>query len=192
MEKIRCFIAIALPSETRKALAAASHELSRMLPADSANSVRWVKSEQMHLTLRFLGDTPVAKVPDISAAMDQVTSGRPAISLQLDTLGCFPNARRPRVIWAGVGGQLDDLIALQRALEAALVPLGWAPEGKPFHPHLTLGRVKDSRAVGEARFPWGKGLVPADIPVDTLHLIESQLRPDGPIYSERHSSRLIG
>jgi RNA 2',3'-cyclic 3'-phosphodiesterase len=193
MDKIRSFVAVAVPADTRQVLTAVAQELNRLLPDNAPSSpVRWVKCEQMHLTLRFLGDTPLAKLPEITAAMDWITSGKPSLSIQLDKLGCFPNPRRPRVIWAGISGQVEELGALQRELEAALVPLGWPPEGKPFQPHLTLGRVKDGRAVVESRFPWGKGLMPATIPVDALHLIESQLRPDGPIYKVRHTSRLLG
>jgi 2'-5' RNA ligase len=80
------------------------------------------------------------------------------------------------------------VVALQKALDAALVPLGWQPEGKPFSPHLTLGRVK--RDNDQIRLPWGRGVVPASFTVREITLMESQLRPEGPLYSVRHASPL--
>jgi 2'-5' RNA ligase len=142
----------------------------------------------MHLTLRFLGNTPASKLDDLGSALDRLAAQHAPFNLLLGALGCFPNERRPRVIWVGLQGQLQPLQTLRSALEDILQPLGWDPEDKPFHPHLTLGRVKDKSAAVD--LPWGQGVAPAEIRVRELLLYESQLRPQGPRYIVQHSSPL--
>lgn len=186
METIRAFIAVALPEEVRQTLAGIAQELDALLPA---RAVRWVKPEALHLTLRFLGDTAVDQLPAISQAMDEATAGRAPFGLALDRLGCFPNRRRPRVIWVGLSGDAAALRQLKESLDRGLAPLGWPAEEKAFKPHLTLGRVKSSpQAVAE--LPWGSPAVPLPLPVAALHLIQSELRPAGPVYTIRHTSHL--
>lgn len=184
MSKIRTFVAIHLSDEARQVLGQINQELARQVP----RGVRWVAPELMHLTLRFLGDTAVARLPAISQALDAVGAAHAPFQLRLDGLGCFPNRRRPRVIWAGLQGDLDDASALKEAIDAVLVDLGWDPEDRPFSPHLTLGRVKDSRELGGLR--WDTAVQPATVPVTAVHLIESQLTPQGSIYTVRHTSTL--
>lgn len=185
---IRAFIAVELPPAAREELARVGHSL-----ADSTTSgaVRWVRPEQIHLTIRFLGDTPVAQLPVIMAAIDAAAGDVPAFALALGGLGGFPNRRRPRVIWAGLdGGEREQSLfhQLTNGLDQRLASHGYAAEDKPFHAHLTLGRVKDP--AGLNRLDWAVPVAPLPVPMDALHLIESQLRPDGPVYTIRHSSRL--
>ena len=185
MTTIRAFIAIDLPPDVKAALGGVAAELGQGLPR---GVVRWVRPEQMHLTLRFLGDTPAERLPALYAAMDAVAAGRAPFALRLTEPGCFPNARRPRVVWVGLGGDAAALAALVAALNAALSALGLPPEDKPFRAHLTLGRVKDERAAPDLSL---SAAVPAlAVPVAAIHLIESDLRPDGPVYTKRHTSRL--
>jgi RNA 2',3'-cyclic 3'-phosphodiesterase len=187
MKTIRAFIAIALPGEVKALLS----DTGRRLAAEvAAGAVRWVRPEAMHLTLRFLGDLVVDRLPQIGVALDQTVMGRKSFSLKLGQLGCFPNPKRPRVIWAGIAGDEAELQALKGALDGLLEPLGWPAETKAFQPHLTLGRIKDERAGID--LPWGEGLEPLPLRVTAVHLIESQLRPAGPIYTIRHSSVLDG
>lgn len=184
-QTIRAFIAIPLPADAKDALTAAGDALAAQLPP---RSVRWVKPAQMHLTLHFLGDTAVAKLPALAAALDQAAGGTPPLALALHDLGCFPNRRRPRVIWVGLRGEVAGLTALHGRIGDALAPLGWPPEERPFQPHLTLGRVNDSRQLqGRA---WDASIQPVAVPVTAVHLIESQLRPGGPVYTIRHTSHL--
>ena len=122
--------------------------------------------------------------------MDQLAATQESFDLQLGELGCFPNHRRPGVVWVGVGGQLERLQTLYDAVEKLVGSLGWDPEGRSFHPHLTLGRVKDSRRLADARLQWGKVLEPRAIPVNALHFIESRLQPDGAVHTLRHTSCL--
>lgn len=184
MSTIRTFIAIHLPPDVKTALSDVAHRLDSRIPR---GAIRWVRPEQMHLTLHFLGDTDTDKLPDIQAAMNAVAAVNAPFEMRLGGIGCFPNAQRPRVIWVGLAGEETRLLALKKALDEALTPLGWSPENKPFRAHLTLGRVKDERSV--VGTDWTAGVRPLALTVSALHLIESELRPDGPVYRERHVSR---
>ena len=184
MTTIRAFIAIHLPSEVQAALGRVAATLSEGLPR---GAVRWVRPELMHLTLHFLGDTDVGRLPAIGRAMDDAVAGRAPFTLTLDGLGCFPNPRRPRVVWAGLAGDMAQLLALKAALDEQLAALGWPPEDKPFRAHLTLGRVKDERAAQALSLT--TPLPQPAVPVAAIHLMESQLRPEGPVYTVRHGSR---
>lgn len=185
MQKIRAFIAVELPDAAQRALGAASRRLAAQLPQ---GSVRWVRPELIHLTLRFLGDTAVARLPAIAAALDELSARHAPHTLTLSAVGCFPNCKRPRVIWAGLDGRLAPLQALKRDLDAVLVPLGWEAEDRPFQPHLTLGRVKDSRLLQGVA--WQTDVEPVAVPVTAVVLMESELTRSGPVYSRRHVSPL--
>ncbi|UCG23847.1 MAG: RNA 2',3'-cyclic phosphodiesterase [Chloroflexota bacterium] len=171
----------------REALAEAGLFVSEQLPP---RAVRWVKPANIHLTLRFLGDTDLATLPQIGESLDQVASKFGPIDLRLGQLGCFPNARKPRVIWIGVNGDVRRLEKLHGDVEKQLQPLGWPPEGRRFHPHLTIGRAKDSRRVVAARLPWGEQLRTDSFTVANISLIESELQPTGAVYTTRHESVL--
>jgi len=185
MTTIRAFIAIDLPPTVKAALAGVAATLGGRVPR---GAVRWVRPEQMHLTLRFLGDTPAGRLPALAAALNTLAAGHTPFTLHLSDVGCFPNARRPRVVWVGLGGEEAKLTALVSTLEAALRPLGWPPEDNPFRAHLTLGRVKDERA--SQGIDWSADVPALEVPVTAVHLIESQLRPDGAVYTVRHTSAL--
>jgi 2'-5' RNA ligase len=193
METIRAFIAIDLPAEVKQALVLLNEGLAAQAPR---GSVRWVKPAQMHLTLSFLGDTPLAKLPAVQKALDDITGRYAPFTVHLGRIGCFPNCQRPRVIWVGLEEQeigkfeiRDSMLArLKWELDEALRPLGWEPEKRPFRAHLTLGRVKDSSLV--RGLSWTADVPPLAIPVMAIHLIQSDLRSDGPIYTIRHTSFL--
>ena len=184
-EIIRAFIAVTLPDEARQELARVSRALAESAPP---RAVRWVKPERMHLTLRFLGDTAVSLLPDIAAGLDAAVARVSPFTLRLEGLGGFPNRKRPRVIWAGLQGELERLNGLKREIDAMLEPLGWEREQRPFRAHLTLGRVKNSRQLREIE--WGITVGRVAVPVTAVHLIQSTLRPDGPVYTHRHTSPL--
>ena len=184
---IRAFIAISLPDEVRATLGEVSAALAAQMPA---RSVRWVKPDLLHATLRFLGDTAVSQLPIIASELDRIAKNYAPINLRLAGLGCFPNRKRPRVIWAGLQGDVTAVQALKQAIDGGLEPLGWERESRPFRAHLTLGRVKDSRKL--RGIEWGVAVKEMVVPVTAVHLIESQLGPGGPIYTVRHTSQLSG
>lgn len=185
MNSIRAFIAIPLPPAVITHLSQISQALGRQTPP---GAIRWVQPEAMHLTLVFLGDTAEDKLPAVYQALDQVAAGHAPFAMRLGELGCFPNTRRPRVVWVGFQNEVEKAQALKKALDEALLPLGWPPETRPFQPHLTLGRVKDVAQSGRLRY--GQPVEPLVVPVAELRLYESQLRPAGPVYTVRHTSPL--
>ncbi len=185
MSHIRTFIAFHLPPDVRKLLGNAVAELNRQI---LNRSIRWVKPELMHITLRFLGDTAETSLPALYDTLDSLAKQHNTLEFELDTLGCFPNCKRPHVVWAGLRGDLKRVSTLKQALDAALQNLGWQPENRPFRPHITIGRVKNKlqlqKLIGNIK------LKPLPIQVSKIHLIESNLTPQGPIYTTRHSSQL--
>jgi RNA 2',3'-cyclic 3'-phosphodiesterase len=190
MERYRMFIAGELPAHIKSELVGVQTRLRQAnLP------VSWVAPAAMHLTLRFLGDTDAALIPDIERAIRAGLAQYHTITLQLGGAGGFPNDRRPSVVWAGVGGAVTALQRTQAAIEAALGSLGTAPDPKPFHPHLTLGRLrrgadpKQQQQLGDAI----RALTPPaplEWAVERVVLFRSELRREGPVYTEIVDCRL--
>ncbi|MCX7855894.1 MAG: RNA 2',3'-cyclic phosphodiesterase [Anaerolineae bacterium] len=181
---IRAFIAIPLPEPLWRQLAQTQQMLEKQMPA---GSVRWVKPEGIHLTLKFLGDTPEEKIPAIRAALSAVAREALPCAFTVGDLGCFPNLRRPRVVWVGVQETHGHLAALQAAVERAMAALGYPPEGRGFSPHLTLGRVKDSVSsrdvarIGEVVASSAVGTL-GEVRAESFALIQSILQPTGAQY----------
>ena len=179
-ETYRTFIALALPREVIDYLV----KVQRCLKDRGARG-RWVRPESIHLTLKFLGDTPVNQLESVADALDTVARSHAALELTAGGLGGFPNRRRPRVLWVGIGSDRGHLVDLQQAVDTAMASLDWPLEKRPFRGHLTIGRAK------------GRGVINGDIdnvlarcePAETmgftaghLTLYRSLLRPDGAIY----------
>jgi RNA 2',3'-cyclic 3'-phosphodiesterase len=137
---MRTFIAIPLPDACRMMLARMQQNLQRYRA-----EVRWVAIPSIHLTLKFLGEADTAIIPQLAEALESLSNTQRRFELKLQGLGCFPNPRNPRVIWCGVAGEIERLSALQQKVEIACGALGFAPEDREFHPHLTLGRVNGKR-----------------------------------------------
>ena len=175
---LRAFIAVGLSEETRAALAEVQSELRRV-QAD----VKWVAVESIHITLKFLGWVDDAMLEKIKAVAASCAAGG-AFSYTVNGLGSFPPGRKPRVVWAGVTDGAARLIALAQKLDAALEPLGFEKENRPFVPHLTIGRVRSPRKA--------ELLAPAiehhastmfgTCEVSELILFESKLSPRGATY----------
>ena len=183
---IRAFIAIDLPQEVKEYLGQLTHDLAKQAPG---HAVRWVKPERMHLTFRFLGETEETLIPNLGRALDEVVAQQRPFMLFLDGFGCFPNCKRPRVLWAGIGGDMGAAEQLKKAIDQALIPFGWQAETRPFRPHLTVGRVKDAGKA--ASTPWPGEVQKLAVPGTAIHLIESDLTPEGPRYTMRHSSSFL-
>ena len=193
-ENIRSFIAVKLNEEAHLALRQAQSAL-RKKPGGQAG--KWVHPESIHLTLKFLGDVPATRIAEISEALKQACAGHGPFDLSLEGLGCFPNLRRPRVIWAGVGGDVRTLRRLQQDVEEAMNRLGYAPEERDFSPHLTLARVErnarpgDVEAVGQEVQRTILGEI-ARLRVEHVYLMRSDLRPAGAVYTELAVADLQG
>lgn len=132
---MRLFVALDLPAPVRDDLAAAQSRLRR-----GGHAVRWASVAGLHLTLQFLGEADPGLAPALLAALARIPARD--FTLRLGGLGAFPSLDRPRVIWAGLAGDLGPLAELQAAVVRATGPLGFIPEDRPFAPHLTLGRAR--------------------------------------------------
>ncbi|MDE3096806.1 MAG: RNA 2',3'-cyclic phosphodiesterase [Chloroflexota bacterium] len=182
---MRLFVAIELPDEVRRALAATVAALSRT--GMSGDAVRWVRPDGVHVTLKFLGATPEARLPAVEGALRAAAAAGRPFRLQLAGVGSFGGARNLRVVWAGVAGEVDALAALAARVDGALAPLGFPAEQRPFAAHLTLGRVRDGTppAARAGIFAALEALPPPPalpIPVDRVSLVRSTLGPGGASY----------
>lgn len=135
---IRAFIAINLPTEVQTNLAELQSDLKSALPG---SGLRWTKPEQIHLTLKFLGDIAANSLENLKNAIHRACDGIPPFALKTEALGAFPDSRRPRVIWTDVTGNTDILCRLQGQIERETVAWREA-EQRTFQPHLTLARVR--------------------------------------------------
>lgn len=177
---MRLFVAVFPPAEVVRQLAEASRGLARGL---SPKAVAWTQPEQIHLTLNFLGGVEPARVQEIQREIDGACRRAERNLLQARGLGCFPTAARPRILWAGLSGDLAALQNLKRTLDECLAGLGYARDERPFHPHLTIGRVKqwtgrDRRRLTESLPRWQKAEF-GQWMVERVDLMRSELSQDG-------------
>jgi 2'-5' RNA ligase len=183
---MRLFIALPLPDDLERRLGGLIDDLRAR-----GGNVRWVPAGNIHLTVRFLGETDPALVDRLSAEIDKVAGRYQQLEAVADRLGAFPNLRRPRVLWVGLTEATGGLKLLARDMEKAVHKFGFKAEKKGFKAHLTLGRVRDQRDI--------KPLVdhvaalkfePAPFVLDRLVLFESTLTPKGAIYKRLHEAPL--
>jgi 2'-5' RNA ligase len=175
---MRLFVALDIPESVRAALAALLPRLRAACP-----NARWVRIEGLHVTLKFIGEVSPEKVGPITAAVAALPS-RPAIPMIFRGLGFFPNARRPRVLWAGIEAD-SKLAALAAVVESALNPLGIAREERAFSPHLTLARFDTPRGLETLHAAIEKSplLDLGNTTAREFHLYQSVLKPGGAEYT---------
>ena len=195
MEQVRAFIAVRLSMGVKEALGRTLQDLRSLAPGD----VRWVQPGSIHLTLKFLGNIEAELIGAISQAMSRCGTSAAPFDLALSELGAFPNLKAPRVIWLGLegatDGNLDGLMNLQRGLEDEMEDLGFAKERRPFSPHLTLGRIRETLPAIQRRMI-GDSLAEApmnirmELPVKEIALIQSILSFTGAMYTQLFSTSL--
>lgn len=191
MSVIRAFIAINISTEIEQRLKIISQDLQQSL---RGTPVRWVLVENIHLTLKFLGDVSVSNLDLLKKMLDSETMGHPPFEFSVGDLGAFPSIRRPRVIWVDVQAP-PDIPALQRGIDNETARLGYAQEERPFSPHLTLGRISrnatsdDLRKISEVLSSFKVGYV-GTAKVSAVYLYRSDLHPSGAIYTAIHSAPL--
>ncbi len=144
LDSRRIFFAIDLPEDTVKA----AEDLFKTFSGIPKNFISWVKSTNLHITLKFLGPVQQKKIPDICSAARRAFASIEPMELMIEGMGIFPNHDRPRVVWLGVKGDTDKLASLESALSKELEPLGFPPDQRPFVAHLTIGRVKNENVRG--------------------------------------------
>jgi RNA 2',3'-cyclic 3'-phosphodiesterase len=191
MSLLRAFIAVEIPPEIHKAIEKKTAPLRAAL---GSSIVRWVPSDNIHLTLKFLGDISPANVDMLSQMLNVEVSQHSVFELKFGGLGAFPNPKRPRVIWIGIQAPAG-LEALQHGIEAATATLGYPGEARPFSPHLTIGRVKQTAGpagVQKIRTALEEAKVGAlgTTQVTTVHLFKSDLKPSGAVYARLFSAPL--
>ena len=149
--------------------------------------MNWVRPESIHLTLKFLGSVEASSIPQFLSVLEPIGDRTNKFSLDVHGVGVFPNRQRPRVFWVGVSGQTQSLQRLVSEVSAALDPLGFSPEDKAYHPHLTLARIKrENGTVGSALLE--KGVLENDchlgiLSVDRFILFQSDLNSTGACYT---------
>lgn len=186
---MRTFVGIGLPSDCRRAISEAISPLRAKQKA-----VSWTLEQNLHVTLKFLGETPNDRIDEIGSLLEAAAIGIPPFEFAIDDAGGFPNLRSPRVLWVGIREPLELVGKLQENIENALSAAGFPREGRRFHPHITVGRVRDRLpavwGVKYAKALSGKpfGVVGAS----SFQFYESRLSPKGSMYQVLRDVPLSG
>lgn len=181
---MRVFVALHVPSDLLEAIEADIVDALRpRLP-----QARWTRPEGRHLTLKFLGEVAEERLPDVGAALGSAATSHDAFEASFATVGGFPNIRRPRVLWVGIGQGAEPMGRLATSVSEALKPLGFEPEKRPFAGHLTVARFKVPEPIEELP---EVGVPSTPFDVREIVLFRSQLHPKGARYTvlERYPLR---
>jgi 2'-5' RNA ligase len=182
---IRSFLAFELPGEIREQVRQVSEELKK-----TKMDVRWVKPDNIHLTIVFLGDVREGDISAIGREIEQVCFGFHPFDFCLKGLGLFPDRRRPRILWAGYDGDVERITSLRDVLHERLMPFEIKEEKRDFKPHLTLGRFRNPVKADpqlDGILSRHESLSSPCFQVSELILFKSELRPQGPEYTRLES-----
>ncbi len=187
---MRAFIAISLPQEIKDSLSEIQKELKK-----SKADVKWVKPDNIHLTLKFLGEIPEAKSAEISKVIENIAQETNAFVLSLSTLGTFPPGRSPHIIWAGLNKGDKETKELTNRLEKNLEDLGFPLEERSFTSHITIARVKSAVNIDKLNDSLGiakqaLALKPQECLAKSLGFFKSSLTSTGPIYETLKEANL--
>jgi len=180
---MRCFVAIDIPEDVRAALGDLQKEIAGRVDIRRGD-VKWVEPEGMHLTLKFLGEVPDNQIAGVCNTVKEVAARHTAFDFDVKEVGSF-GGQSARVLWVGAGLDCPEMLQLQQDLEEQLAQAGWPKEGRQFSGHLTLCRIRNSKA-GEKLAQITAQYTDFDLGTvrgDSLSVYESQLRPEGPIYA---------
>lgn len=193
MSVIRAFIAIDIPGEIQECLTIVSNQLKEKI---GEVPVRWVDPENIHLTLKFLGDVSMNNIEVLKESIRAEAYGCKPLVFSVGGVGAFPKVRNPRVIWVGVEAP-TEMIDLQRGIDVQMSRIGYASDRRPFSPHLTLGRVSRNAKAAEIR-QISEVLSSSKIGflgvgrVNAVHLYRSDLKPEGAVYTKLYSAQFEG
>jgi len=182
VEYVRSFIAIDLPENIKSEIRQLQEDFRKSFPR-----FKWVLITSIHLTLKFLGNVADNQLDPIRKELQKIAEEQPAFRLSLKETGLFPDMRRPRVVWVGLGDDIEALSHLQKRIDSALTPLGFVPEKRAFTPHLTLARIPEGLKPVELE-EFGKQWIATQINsslylvVKAVNLMKSTLRPTGAVY----------
>jgi 2'-5' RNA ligase len=179
---VRLFVGVRVSLATANALARAVETLSRRA-RDSGADLRWVPPASYHVTLKFLGSTRAEAIDAVVDALGRACAGTPGHAFKTGRLGAFPSLERASVLWPGIDEPSGALGRLATAGETALVALGYPAENRAFHPHVTLARAKETRALGGLVLPVAEQMF-GESRVEAVTLFESETKPTGSVYKE--------
>jgi 2'-5' RNA ligase len=183
MAKLRLFIAIETPAQVRSDMSKVRDQLR-----ESGADVRWEPEEKFHATLKFLGGTEGDLVPEIIAGLRSVAGTKSPLSIMYRSVGCFPNLRNPRVVWIGIEDNSRTLMPLQQSIESAMSGLGFKPEDRPYHAHVTLGRVRSTKKIRNLLTIMESITFESQpVTIREIAVVRSDLRPTGSVYTTLHS-----
>jgi 2'-5' RNA ligase len=190
---MRTFIALELPPQAVAAAGSVAAELKK-----TGADVKWVRPENLHVTLKFLGEVDQDQIEPICRSLDRACQERRALRLSLNGCGAFPNRGRPQVVWLGLDGEVQEMSDLAQAVEQEMNRLGFAPEKRSFKPHLTLGRLRRGKARGKRpeTAPLSRALAGRidytgpDFMAQNVTLMQSRLTPQGAIYDPLYRKTL--
>lgn len=187
---IRAFLALDPPEEILAEIGRIQERLRKLIHGD----LRWVRPEGIHLTLKFFGEIPENGVGSISAVAGPAAAAVNPFDLTIGGAGVFPDARRPRVFWLGMSGDVARLTAFQKGLERALGEIGFPPEERPFRPHLTLGRIKSPQGLTglDRALEKGEAYRAGRFTASGLSLFQSDLTPRGAVYTRLAAYPFLG
>lgn len=188
MPRIRTFIGIDPGKAIRSRLVALQENLAR-----AGADVKWVEPDNLHVTLLFLGEVEDRDVPQVCRTVEETVAGLQAFELTIERAGCFPNRRRPRVLWVGVGRGLQETVTLHDVLEPPLLDLGcYRREDRQYTPHITLGRVRSERPSEKlvAALAKYEGFQAGETVIDEIQVMSSQLSSNGPTYTVMSRAKL--
>jgi 2'-5' RNA ligase len=189
-KNIRAFLAIEPPEDILQAM---SH-LQEKLKREISGRISWTKPQGQHLTLKFFGDISTEDVNNIRLAVQNRIASGSSLNLKIEKLGVFPDARKPRVLWCGVTGDVEKLSVLQKQLEADFEGIGFPREDRPFRAHLTLVRIKETHGlsgISEALSKYNN-FTAGEFTGKELILFQSKLLPQGAVYTKLAEFALDG
>jgi 2'-5' RNA ligase len=187
-ETIRTFIAAELPGKIISSISRVQENIRSY-----GFKIRWVRPENIHLTLKFLGNVKKADIEKVGEVIFESVQGYSPITLRAKGIGTFPGIKRPRVIWVGISGQLDLIIGLHKTLDEKLETIGFPRENRSFKGHLTLGRIKakiDPKRFGDALIEF-VGFESESFVADRIILFKSELKPTGAVYTKLVEASLM-
>lgn len=176
---IRCFIAVKLPEGIRRSIA----DLIAWL-RNTGTGVAWVPADNIHLTLKFLGNTDQALIPQIKHGISKKLSLCSPFYIKIVGVGCFPSEKHPKVLWLGLKNT-EVLGSISKEIDALVTGYGFPPEDRPYSPHLTIGRVRSQKGNAEMlrRFAEFREADFGELEVRSIHIMKSELKPAGAKYT---------
>lgn len=180
MANIRAFIAVLLTDELKREIRQIQERFIQVAP-----DVKWMAEDNFHVTMKFLGDVDTRRIDEIADAIESAVETEKPFALKVSGVGSFPNPRRPQVVWVGVESGVEQLAGIADKIESAMERIGFPRENRMFSAHITIGRVRQGSrgdALAGALQESNVGEI-GEVDVKSVALMQSELRPKGPIYS---------